>query len=74
MIVAEVGEAIKIDHNYGNQSYRPRNGGYQSNNRYNDRSNYRRETLNQDYGQRNRNRSVRQTNVRTIISQSFHEG
>ena len=34
------------------------NGEYQTNNRYNDRSNYRRESFNQDYGQRNRNRSV----------------
>ena len=44
--------------NYGNRSYKSRNGGYQTNNRYNDRSNYRRESFNQDYGQRNRNRSV----------------
>ena len=41
--------------NYGNRSYRPRN---QSNNRHNDRPSYRRESFNQDYGQRNRNRSV----------------
>ena len=44
--------------NYGNRSYRPRNWEYQTNNRYNDRANYRWESFNQDYGQRNRNRSV----------------
>ena len=37
--------------NYGDRSYRPRNGGYQTNNWYNDRSNYIRESFNQDYGQ-----------------------
>ena len=36
--------------NYGNGNYRPR--------KHNDRSNYRRENFNQDYGQRNRNKSV----------------
>ena len=44
--------------NYGNSGYRPRNVDYQTNNRYSDRSNYRRKNFNQDYGQRNRNRSV----------------
>ena len=44
--------------NYGNRSYGPKNGDYQTNKRYNDRSNYRWEGFNQDYGQRNRNRSV----------------
>ena len=44
--------------NYGNRGYRPRNGDYHVNNRHNDRSSYRRENVNQDYGQRDRNRSV----------------
>ena len=44
--------------NYSNRGYRPSNGEYQTNNRYNDRSNHRRENFNQDYGQRTRNRSV----------------
>ena len=45
------------NNNYGNGSYRPRDGDYQSN-RHNDRSNYRRQNSNQNYGQRNRNRSI----------------
>ena len=49
--------------NYGNGNYRPRNGDYQTNNRYNDKSSYRRENFNQDYGQRNRNRSVSRERV-----------
>ena len=44
--------------NYNNRGYRPRNWDYQTNNRHNDRPSYRRENFNQDYGQRNRNRSV----------------
>ena len=42
------------NNNYGNGSYRPRNGDYQTNNRQNDRSSYRRQNFNQNYGQRNR--------------------
>ena len=42
--------------NYGN--YRPRNRDHQTNDGHNDRSSYRRENFNQDFGQRNRNRSV----------------
>ena len=52
------GRNYQNDNNYGNRGYRPRNGDYQTNNRYSDRSNYRRENFNQDYGQRNRTRSV----------------
>ena len=43
--------------NYGNGSYRPRDGDY-PNNRHNDRPNDRRQNFNQNYGQRNRNRSI----------------
>ena len=46
------------NNNYGNGSYRPRNGDYQTNYMQNYRSNYRRQSFNQNYGQRNRNRSV----------------
>ena len=64
MIVAEVGEAIKMAIIIVIKAIDPK-WGYQSDNRYIDRSNYRRKTFNHDYGQRNRNKSVRQTDVRT---------
>ena len=50
------------NNNYSGRNYRPRNtnnnGEYQTNYSYNDRSSYRRENFNQNYGQRDRNRSV----------------
>ena len=52
--------------NYVNRNYRPRNGDYQTNNTQNDRPNYRRENFNQNYGQRNRNRSAQVGNMRGL--------
>ena len=74
MIVAEVGEAIKMAIIMVIKAIDPEMGDISQITDIMTGPITEGKTFNQDYGQRNRNISVRQTNVRTIINQSFHEG